>query len=98
MERGERREVREGCGLPDVGVLAAGGGAAVNPRPSRLNPPSVVREPPPVPGKVVQLPDRSNSSALIQSSKSPSSTGPSVGCSRLNICQFINFHNLHVNQ
>ena len=68
MESGERREEREGCGLPDVGVLAAGGGAAVNPRPGRLNPPSVVREPPPVPGQVVQLPDRRHSSALIQCS------------------------------
>ena len=86
------------CVLPDVRVLRAGGRAAVYPRPGRLNPPSVVREPPPVPGKVVQLPDRSNSSALIQSSKSPSPAGPSVGCSRLNICQFISFHNLHVNQ
>ena len=68
-ERGEDRgEGKEGCGLPDVGVLAAGGGAAVNPRPGRLNPPSVVREPPPVPGQVVQLPDRRHSSALIQCS------------------------------
>ena len=94
-ERGERRE---GCGLPDVRVLAAGGGAAVNPRPGRLNPPSVMGEPPPVPGQVVQLPDRGNSSAVIQCSISPSSAGPSVCCSRLNICEFVSFNNLHVNQ
>ena len=79
-ERGERRE---GCGLPDVRVLAAGGGAAVNPRPGRLNPPSVMGEPPPVPGQVVQL---------------PPSAGPGVGGSGLDIGQLVGFNNLHVSQ
>ena len=41
---------------PDVGVLRADRGSTVYPWPSRLHSSPVVREPPPIPGYVVQLP------------------------------------------
>ena len=43
--------------VPDVRVLRAAGRTTVYSRPRGLNSPSVMSEPPPVPGKVVQLPD-----------------------------------------
>ena len=58
--RGEVVSVLSCVLVPDVRVLRAAGRTTVYSRPRGLNSPSVMSEPPPVPGKVVQLPDSQN--------------------------------------
>ena len=63
-------------------VDTALGRCVVNPGTSRLNPPPVVTEPPPVPGQVVQLPPPAGSAA----------GGPGAY-----VCQLVGLDNLHDN-